>query len=169
MGLLDSMLGSVLNAQQGGGQGGQGGLADVLGSLLGQGQSGAQSGGLGGLSALLPVVVGMLANNSQGGGGLGGLMEKFNQAGLGDVMGSWIGSGQNAPISGEQLGEVLGGETMGDLAAQLGMSPGDAAGQLAQVLPGLIDKLTPQGAAPQNGFGDAGNLMGMLGGLLQQR
>ena len=96
MGLLDSMVGSVLNAQQGAGQGGQGGLADVLGGLLGQGQGGAQAGSLGGLSALLPVVVGMLANNSQGGGGLGGLMEKFNQAGLGDVMGSWIGSGRRA-------------------------------------------------------------------------
>jgi len=169
MGLLDSMVDTVLNARQGAGQNSQGGLADVLGGLLGQGQGGGQSGGLGGLSALLPVVVGMLANNSQGSGGLGGLMEKFNQAGLGDVMGSWIGSGQNAPISGEQLGEVLGGDTMGKLAAQLGLSPGDAAGQLAQVLPGLIDKLTPQGAAPQNGFGDAGDLMGMLGGLLQQK
>ena len=169
MGLLDSMLGSVLNAQPVGGQGGQEGLADVLGGLLGQGQGGAQAGGAGGLAALLPVVIGMLANNGQGGGGLGGLMEKFNQAGLGDVLGSWIGTGQNTPISGEQLGEVLGGDAMGELAAKLGMNEGDAAGELAQVLPGLIDKLTPQGAAPEDGFGDAGDLTGMLGGLLQQR
>ena len=168
MGLLDSMLGSVLNAQQSGAQGGQGGLADVLGGLLGTGPGGAQPGGAGGLGALLPVIIGMLANNGQG-GGLGGLMEKFNQAGLGDVLGSWIGTGQNAPISGEQLGEVLGGDAMGELAAQLGMSQGDAAGQLAQVLPGLIDQLTPQGAAPEGGFGNAGDLMGMFGGLLQQR
>lgn len=168
MGLLDSVLGAVANASQGGGQNGQGGLADVLGGLLGQGQGGVQQGGLGNLGALLPVVVGMLANNGQGGGGLGGLMEKFNQAGLGDVLASWIGTGQNAPISGEQLGEVLGGDALGDLAAQLGMNPGDAAGQLAQVLPGLIDQLTPQGAAPEGGFGNAGDLMGMLGGLLQK-
>jgi uncharacterized protein YidB (DUF937 family) len=171
MGLLDSMLGSVLNARQGGAQVGQGGLADALGGLLGQGQGGAHqgAGGAGGLGALLPVVIGMLANNGQSGGGLGGLMDKFNQAGMGDMLGSWIGTGQNAPISGEQLGEVLGGDTLGDLAAQLGVSPGDAAGQLAQVLPGLIDKLTPQGAAPEGGFGNAGELMGMLGGLLQQK
>lgn len=146
MGLLDSMLGSVLNPQQGGGQ-----------------QSGA-----GGLGALLPAVIGMLANNGQG-GGLGGLMEKFNQAGMGDVLQSWIGSGQNAPISGADLGAVLGGDTMGDLAAQLGMSQDDAAGQLAQVLPGLIDKLTPHGNAPEGGLGNAGDLFGMLGGLLQQK
>lgn len=167
MGLLDSMLGSVLNAQQGGGQSGQGGLADALGGMLGHG--GAQSGAGGaGLGALLPVVIGMLANNGQG-GGLGGLMEKFKRAGLGDVLGSWIGSGQNAPISGEQLGEVLGGEAMGDLATQLGMSQSDAASQLAQVLPGLIDKLTPHGNAPEGGLGDTGDIFGMLGGLLQQK
>jgi len=150
MGLLDSMLGSVLNSQLGGGQGG------------------GQQSGAGGLDALLPSVIGMLANNGQG-GGLGGLMEKFNQAGMGDVLGSWIGSGQNAPISGADLGAVLGGDTMGDLAAQLGMSQNDAAGQLAQVLPGLIDKLTPRGNAPEGGFGNAGELFGMLGGLLQQK
>jgi uncharacterized protein YidB (DUF937 family) len=172
MGLLDSMVGSVLNAQQGSGQRGQGGLTDVLGGLLGQGQGGTQHGqgaGGAGLGALLPVVMGILANNDQGGGGLGGLMEKFNQAGLGDVLGSWIGTGQNAPISGEQLGEVLGGDAMGDLAARLGMNQSEAAGQLAQVLPGLIETLTPQGMAPERGFGNTGDLMGMLGGLLQQR
>ena len=168
MGLLDSVLGSVLNAQQGGGTGGQGGLADVLGGMLGQGQGGAQSGGLGNLGALLPVVIGMLANNGQGGGGLGGLMDKFNQAGLGDVLGSWIRTDPNPPISGEQLGQVLGGEKMSEIASQLGLNEGEAAGQLAQVLPGLIDQLTPQGAAPQGGFGNAGDLMGMLGGLLQK-
>jgi uncharacterized protein YidB (DUF937 family) len=150
MGLLDSLLGSVLNTQQGGGQ------------------VGGQQSGAGGLDALLPVVIGMLANNGQG-GGLGGLIEKFHQAGMGEVLGSWIGSGQNAPISGADLGAVLGGDTMGDLAAQLGMSQNDAAGQLAQVLPGLIDKLTPLGNAPEGGLGNAGDLFGMLGGLLQQK
>jgi uncharacterized protein YidB (DUF937 family) len=168
MGLLDSVLGSVLHSQQGGGPGGQGGLAEVLGGLLGQGQGSAQQNGAGGLGALLPVVIGMLANNGQSGGGLGGLMERFNQAGLGDVLGSWIGTGQNAPISGEQLGEVLGSDAMGELAAKLGMNQGDAAGQLAQVLPGLIDKLTPHGEAPEGGFGNAGDLMGMLGGMLKK-
>jgi uncharacterized protein YidB (DUF937 family) len=164
MGLFDSVLGSVLQSQQGGGQGG---LAGVLGGLL-QGQGGAQQGGgMGNLAVFLPVVVSLLANNGQN-GGLGGLMDKFNQAGLGPVLSSWIGSGQNAPISGEQLGNVLGGDTLTELAGKLGMSPGDAAGQLAQVLPGLIDHLTPHGQAPANGLGDAGDLLGMLGGFLQK-
>lgn len=166
MGLLDSVLGAVANASQGGGQGGQGGLADVLGGLLGQGSGGAQAGGLGNLGALLPVVVGMLANNGQG-GGLGGLVEKFNQAGLGDVLASWIGTGQNAPISGEQLGEVLGGDALGDLASRLGLPAGDAAAQLAQVLPGLVDRLTPQGVEPEGGLGNAADLLGQLGGFFK--
>ena len=160
MGLLDSVLGSVLNAQQGAGPAAQGGLADVLGGLLGQAQGGAQPGEPGGLGALLPVLIGLVSNNGQT-GGLGGLAEKFNQAGLGDVLGSWIGTGPNASITGDQLGSVLGGDLMG-------MSETDAAGQLAQGLPDLIDRLTPQGEAPEGGFGNAGDLFGMLGGMLQK-
>ena len=181
MGLLDSVLGSVLNAQQGAGPAAQGGLADVLGGLLGQAQGGAQPGEPGGLGALLPVLIGLVAgatcfvfstsvkssNNGQA-GGLGGLAEKFNQAGLGDVLGSWIGTGPNAPITGDQLGSVLGGDLMNQLATRLGMSEADAAGQLAQGLPDLIDRLTPQGEAPEGGFGNAGDLFGMLGGMLQK-
>lgn len=119
----------------------------------------------GGLGALLPVVVGMLANDSKL-GGLGGLLEKFNQAGLGDVAKSWVGTGENAPVTGDQIGQVLGGDVLGDLASKLGMSHSDAAGSLAQMLPGIIDKLTPHGQAPAGGLGNSGDLMGMLGGLL---
>jgi len=162
MGLLDSVLGSVLNAQQGAGSSGQGGLADVLGGLLGdQHQQG------GGLAALLPVVVGMLANNGEG-GGFAGLKDKFNQAGLGDMLQQWIATGPNPAISGEQLGQVLGVDTLDQIAAQLGVDPGQAAGQVAHVLPALIDGLTPSGQAPQGGFGNAGDLLGMLGAMLQK-
>ena len=150
MGLLDSVLGAA-GAMMGGNQQPQGGGLGNLGSL----------------GALLPIVVGMLGNDGQH-GGLGGLLEKFNQAGLGDVAKSWVGKGENAPISGDQLGQVMGGDMMGEIAAKLGMSQGDAAGQLAQVLPGLIDKLTPRGQAPQGGLGSSGDLMGMLGGLLKK-
>ncbi len=157
MGLLDSVIGAAASAlggqqQQQPQQGGLGGLA----------------GGLGGLGALLPVVVGMLGNNGQQGGGLGDLMGKFQQAGMGDVIGSWVGKGENMPISGDQLGQVLGGDTLGQIASQLGMDPNAAAGQLSQMLPGIIDKLTPNGEAPAGGLGNAGDLMGMLGGLLKR-
>ena len=157
MGLLDSVLGaagSMLGQQQQQPQQGGGGLAGMLG-------------GAGGLGALLPVVVGMLANDGKM-GGLGGLMEKFNQAGLGEQMKSWVGTGDNAPVTGDQIGSVLGGDVLGDLASKLGMSQGDAAGSLAQMLPGLIDKLTPNGQAPAGGLGNSGDLMSMLGGLLNK-
>ena len=150
-------------------------MDSVLGSVMGgQQQAGAAGGGLGSLVSmvtsnpqLMQAVTGMLSNDG-GQGGPGGLMAKFQQAGLGDVVGSWVGSGQNQSVSGEQLTNVLGTDTMAGLAEKLGMSQGDAAGQLSDILPGLIDKLTPQGRVPADGLGNAGDLMGMLGGLLQQ-
>ena len=71
-------------------------------------------------------------------------MAKFQQAGLGDVMNSWVGTGANQPISGDQLGQVLGQDTLSALASKIGMEPGAAAGQLSQLLPGIVDKLTPR-------------------------
>ena len=139
--------------------------------MMGGQNQNQQQGGLGGmgsLGALLPVVVGMLANDGKL-GGLGGLLERFSRAGMGDVAKSWVGTGENAPISGDQIGQVLGDDVLGDLAAKLGMSQGDAAGSLAQMLPGLIDKLTPDGHAPAGGLGNSGDLMGMLGGLLNPK
>lgn len=111
------------------------------------------------------VLSGLLANNGEA-GGLSGLVEKFNQAGLGDVVNSWIGTGDNQAISGNQLSDVLGSDFVQKAAGQLGLDPSQLSGQLAQMLPGLVDKLTPNGAAPSGGLGNAGDLMGMLGGLL---
>ena len=153
MGLLDSVLGAVLHNGQQQSQG-AGGLGGVIGMLASNPQ-------------LIQVVTGMLGNNSEL-GGLGGLAEKFGQAGLGDVLASWIGTGHNQPISGEQLGNVLGSDGLSGLAAQLGIDPSQAAGQLAQVLPGLVDQLTPQGQLPQEGLGDSGDILGTLSGLLQK-
>lgn len=122
----------------------------------------AQQGGL------ANVLGGLLANNGEL-GGLHGLVDKFNQAGLGDVVNSWIGAGANQPISGDQLSQVLGGDVLGKVAGQLGMDPAQLSGQLSALLPGLVDKLTPNGSIPQEGLGNTGDLMSMLGGLLQQR
>ena len=98
--------------------------------------------------------------------GLGGLMAKFQQAGLGDVIGSWVGSGQNHAISGDQLHQVLGSDAVSELAGKLGIDMGTATSQLTQILPELINHLTPGGQAPAGGLGSSGDLMGMLGGLL---
>lgn len=151
MSLLDAVLNAVAGAGQNGGLSGQGG-----GSLLGPGAQGA----------LLNAVIAMLANGQQpGGGGLGGLGDligRFTQSGMGDVIGSWIGHGQNAPISGDQLTNVLGSDAIGQIAQQLGLSHGDAAGQLAQILPQLVDRLTPNGQAPAEGLGSMGDILAQL-------
>ena len=149
MGLFDSVMGAVLG---GGNTQAQGGLGGIIGSLANNPQ-------------LLQAITGMLANDGSH-GGLGGLMEKFQQAGLGDVIGSWVGSGENRPISGAQVSQALGPDAISDLAAKLGLNTGDAAGRLSQILPGLIDKLTPHGQAPSEGLGNSADLTGMLGGLL---
>lgn len=141
MGLLDSVLGGV------------------LGSLGGQ-QGGQQAGG-GMNAALISAVVGMLANGSAQ-GGLGGLLQQFQKSGLGDEAASWVGTGQNQPISPDQISNVLGGDTIGALAQQLGLGHGDVAGQLSQILPQVVDQLTPHGQAPQGGLGDIAGILGQL-------
>ena len=157
MGLLD-IVGGVLGGQPGQGQGG--GLGD-LAAMLGQGGAGAQGGGQGGQAALLQLVLGMLANNGQG-GGLGGLMERFQSAGLGEQMNSWVGTGQNLPVSPEQLGSVFGQDQMAQMAEKMGLSTGDLGAQLSQLLPQAVDQLTPGGQAPAGGLGDLGDLLGQL-------
>jgi uncharacterized protein YidB (DUF937 family) len=122
----------------------------------------------GGMGALASAAGSLLANDGQH-GGLSGLIDKFQQAGLGDVVGSWVGSGQNMPISADQLQNVLGSDAVAGIAAKLGMNPSDAVGQLSNLLPGLVDKLTPDGQAPTAGFGNMGDLAGMLGSLLSKK
>jgi uncharacterized protein YidB (DUF937 family) len=110
------------------------GLFDsVLGAVSGHVQ---QQGGL------ANVLGGLLADNGEM-GGLGGLIEKFKQGGMADQVNSWIGSGQNLPISAEHISQILGSDVVRNIARQLGMDPDQAAQQLSALLPGLIDKLTP--------------------------
>lgn len=149
MGLLDSMLGSVVSQALGGSQGG------------------------GGQAALIQAVIGMLmGGNNQGGGaaagGLGGLLEQFQRGGLGDVASSWVSTGQNMPISADQLSNVLGSDVIGQLARSAGMDQGSAAGALSQLLPQLIDGLTPNGQVPQQGTDLGSMLPQILGGLLNR-
>ena len=81
-------------------------------------------------------------------GGLGGLLEKLQQSGHGDVAKSWVGTGQNQPISPNQLGSALGPSLTKTLAEKTGLSEQEVTAQLSQILPGLVDKLTPQGRLP---------------------
>jgi uncharacterized protein YidB (DUF937 family) len=143
MGLLDSVLGAVLGG--------------------GQQQAPAQAGGLG-------SIIGMIANNPQILSTITGMLgNDGGHGGLGDAMGSWIGTGENQAVTGDQIGGALGGDVLAGLAKQMGVNSGDAGGILAQVLPGLINHMTPTGQAPTGGLGNMGDLAGMLGGLLNKK
>lgn len=167
MGLLDSVIGA-LGQQTGGQPNPQAALISAIVGMLAQG-GGAGGGGLGGmLGSALGGGGGAGAAGGAGGlGGLAGLVEQFTRHGMGDVAKSWVGTGQNMPVSPDQLGQVLGGDTLGNLSHQLGMNQGDLLGQLSQMLPQVVDKLTPQGQIPQGDVqGMGGDLGNLLGGLL---
>ncbi len=143
MGLLDGVLGNVLGGALGGGAG-----SNPLGSLLGglaggQGVPGA-TGGNG--QALLGAALSLLQQH----GGLTGMLQKLSQSGLGEHVQSWVGTGANMPVTGDQLHQALGSGAIGQIAAQLGVSPQQASGSLAQLLPEVINHLTPQGQVPAN-------------------
>ena len=125
MGLLDQLAGHVLGS---------------LGGGQGQGGSDLQH-------MLLQAVLGLIQN---GQGGLGGLVAQLNQAGLGEQVASWVGTGQNLPVSADQISQALGGR-LGDMAAQLGLPPDQVAGHVAEMLPQVVDHLTPDGQMPQGG------------------
>jgi len=179
MGLLDSVLIQALggNAQQHNPQAGDAGL-EGLGGLAGLGSLDALLGGAGGGHGAAPgqgggggladVLGGLLADDGQA-GGLGGLASKFDQAGLGDVMGSWVGNGENRQISSDQLQGALGSDAISGMASRLGINAQTLLPLLAAVLPALINHLTPQGRMPDRGLGNQQDLMSMLGGLLGGR
>jgi uncharacterized protein YidB (DUF937 family) len=109
--------------------GGGGGLGDLLGGLLG-GAGGAGGGG------------NILA------GGLGDLMRQFEQRGQGETARSWVGPGENRPISPNDLRRVLGDDTVSSLAEQAGLSQIDLLQGMSRQMPGVIDRLTPHGRMP---------------------
>jgi uncharacterized protein YidB (DUF937 family) len=135
---LDDLLGGVL-----GGKGA--GLGGILGGLAGGGGSGLGGAGAGGavLSALVPLVGGLLA-----GGGLGKLVSGLQAQGLGSKADSWVGKGENEPVSGDDLRTVLSDEQIGEIADKLGVSHEQAAAAVAQVLPHVVDHVTPDGTVP---------------------
>jgi uncharacterized protein YidB (DUF937 family) len=80
--------------------------------------------------------------------GLGPLVDRFQKGGLAEIVNSWIGTGQNQPIQPGQLGSILGDQNVGSIARQAGINPDELLAQLSKVLPGLVDKLTPNGRLP---------------------
>jgi uncharacterized protein YidB (DUF937 family) len=137
MGLLDGLLG------------------DVLGGMLGGGGQHPRQ------SPLLQIALQLLQQN----GGLEGLLGKFQQAGYADEAQSWVSTGRNLPISPEVLQQVLGGGQLGRIAQQLGIDQGRAAGDLASLLPQVVDGMTPQGQVPT----DSDDLVAKALAILEQR
>lgn len=147
MGLLDQILGGLT---------GGGGMGRMPGAPAGRGS------GL--LMALLPVVLNMLAQRQRGAGsggglgsvlgggmagGLGGLIEQFTRRGYGHQAQSWVGTGQNEPLPPQALDDVFGHDQIANIAAQAGVSEDDARVGLSELLPEVVDRLTPTGQLPE--------------------
>ncbi len=118
-----------------------------------------------GQGGLIEGVLGLLTNKETG--GLDGLIQAFNQQGLGDVLSSWVGTGENAAITPNQVQEALGSDVIQQLAEKSGVSIDEAKAQLAELLPTLIDKFTPEGKVPEGGFLDKG--LELLQGMLSKK
>jgi uncharacterized protein YidB (DUF937 family) len=172
--MLDGLIGQVLGGAMGGSQGNNplgnilnsvagslggsapaaggsaGGLGGMLGSVLGGagGMGGARTGSsaaLGG-GAILAAVMTIVQQQ----GGIGALLGKLQSSGLGAHANSWVGTVANMPVSGDQLHQALGADALGGLAAKLGVNAQQAGGVLSQVLPELVNQLTPAGKLPDD-------------------
>lgn len=139
---LGDILGQVLG---GGARQGGGGLGDVLGGMLGGGAAGGGAGA------------------GAGAGGLGGLLEQMARAGYGNEGRSWVGTGQNMPIAPEALEQIFGRGGIGEIARQAGVSEAEASRGLSELLPEVVDRVTPGGEVP-----DLDSLAASVGDLSRQ-
>lgn len=124
MGILDGLLGSALSGQGGG-------LPNSLLGALAAEQGNANTGSPAGLA-----------------GGLGTLMQRLEQGGLGDAVRSWVGPGSNQNVAPDQLGQALGQQTMNRLSQDTGLEHSQLLPLLAQALPAIVDRLTPNNRLP---------------------
>ena len=132
MGLLDGLAGQVLGSLSGSSNVAHGGFVEAIGGLI-----------------------------NQHPGGLAGLLAEFERGGLGAVAASWVGTGANIPLTPSQLQSVLGSEQLQSIAASLGFTPEQVSSHLAELLPQVVDKLTPNGSLPEQGT--LGSLLGSIG------
>jgi len=146
-------LGDLLNQIGGGGRGtpggmqGGGGLGDLLNQMGGGGMPTRQAGPGGGLSgALIGGLVMMALQMLQRNGGVGGVIGRMKEQGYGREADSWVGNGENLPISPDVLSQILGRDVIDQSAREMGISPDEAAGGLAQVFPDIVNEVTPRGS-----------------------
>jgi uncharacterized protein YidB (DUF937 family) len=149
MGLLDDVLGSAVPG---------GNISKpvmiALTALLAAKATGGLGGLFGGAGASQPAQPTApppaAPAQPQGGllGGLGGLLQSFQQNGHGDIVNSWVGPGQNQPIAPDQLHQALGPEAVSNLSRMTGVGQTELLAELSRVLPGIVDRLTPQNRVP---------------------
>jgi uncharacterized protein YidB (DUF937 family) len=116
-------------------------IGDLLGDVLG-GRGGTGGGGL---------LVGALLKSLGGDDPLGDLLAKLRAAGLGLQTRSWVGPGADQSVTGDELRQALGTDLLDRVAREVGISPAQAADDLAQALPPAVDRLTPDGEVPTAG------------------
>ncbi len=156
---LEGMLGGILGGSSGSDSTDP--LGGLLGGILGAGGgSGPLGGGASGslMTMLAPVIAGLLAN-----GGLSAILGRMRANGLSAQADSWVGTGANEPIDAEHVEAALGTDRIAEVAQQLGVPAGQASQLLAQVLPGLVNAVTPEGTLPQDA--ELNTLTGLLGRL----
>ena len=154
MALLPIVIAMLANRRQAPTGPSGGGLGDVLGQVLG---TGAQRGG--GLGDVLGQVLG----GGAAAGGLGGLLQKLEQGGLGAETRSWVSTGQNLAPSPDAIGRIFGADGIAAIARQAGLSEREASVGLAQLLPEVVDHISPQGRMP-----DDDQLASTLEGLVRR-
>lgn len=125
---------------------------DILKSALGGGDK----------NDLLSTVMGLIGGQE---GGLSGLVGQFAKNGAGDLIESWIGTGDNKAISTSQLTDAIGADKIGEIASKLGTDSDSILSQLTDILPQAVDKLTPEGKVPEGDIVSKG--MDLLGGLFK--
>ncbi len=123
----------------------------AIGSLLGSGGANPQG----------DLLSGLLSQA----GGLPGLMDKFNKAGLNDAFSSWVGTGENQPVQPAQVQQALGADAIAALAGKVGLDAKTVLPLLTQFLPKIIDKLTPNGTM-DNPNPSADQLQKVLAGVM---
>lgn len=127
-------------------------IMKLIGMFTGKASRGQQASMLGPLAGML------------GGGGLASILGKFQSEGLGDKLDSFTGSGQNARLKPAEVTQVLGADKVSQIAREAGVSERAARGGLANMLPGVLDKLSPNGSLPEGD--DLGSALGGLAGKL---
>jgi uncharacterized protein YidB (DUF937 family) len=123
-------------------------LDQVIGGLTGKLTSSGDQ------KNLLESVIGMINNPETG--GLTGLVQSFKDKGLGNAITSWVGTGENLPVSGEQIQQAISSDKIQEIAGKLGLSGGEVSTMLAGLLPQVIDKLTPNGNLPEGNLVEQG-------------